>query len=127
MTNPAESAAARPDREESVIEWFQSHGRAVGIGAAVVVVAAAGYWFYNRSVELKNEHADRMLGTALQSVQAGNAALAQSDLQKVVDGYRDTYSGVQAALTLAELDYDTGKPADGIKVLEGMTSAGGAA
>ena len=64
---------------QSFAEWMQANTRAVGIGAAVVVIAAAGYWFYLRSAEIKRSNAERGLNQAKQSLAAGNAGLAQSE------------------------------------------------
>ena len=110
--------ADRADSAQSVIDWFQINSRLLTIGAVVVVVAAAGYWFWTRSAQLKAANAGKMLGTAKQSLASGNAALAQSDLQKIVSRYGGTQPGVEAAMLLATTDYDQKKYADGIKALE---------
>ena len=109
--------ADRADSAQSVIDWFQINSRLLSIGAVVVVVAAAGYWFWTRSAELQASNADKMLVNAKQSLASGNAPLAQSDLQKVVSKYGSTRPGVEAAMLLATTDYDQKKYPDGIKVL----------
>ena len=113
------SAAARGD---SLIDWMQVNSRLLSIGAAIIVVAAVGYWFYLRSTQLKALNAERSLLTAQQSLGSGNAQLAQSDLQKVVARYSGTPAGVEAALLLAQLDYDAGKYQEGITVLQKAAS-----
>lgn len=118
MTAPNSASTSRPSREESIVEWFQRNGRTITVSAVVVVVAAGAYWYYNRSIELKNQAAERALNTALQSVTAGNQALAVSDLQKVADQYGDTQSGVEAGLLLAQLDYNAGKVDAGLAALK---------
>ena len=104
------------------LDWIQRNSRLVGIGAAVVVVAGLGYWFYLRSGEIKRANAERQLNQAKQSIAAGNAALAQNDLQRVASRYKGTPAGAQAAMLLAQVEYSQGKFADGLKVLDGYTS-----
>jgi predicted negative regulator of RcsB-dependent stress response len=106
------------DSSLSVGEWFQVNSRWVGIGAIVAVAAAAGVWYYMSSAKLKRENAERGLTQAKQSFAAGNAALAQSDLQKVVERYKGTPAGGEAALVLAQMDYEQGKYAEGLAVLQ---------
>ena len=64
---------------------------------------------------------------AEQSLQSGNAALATSDLQRVVSRYKGTGAGTQAALLLAQADYSAGKYQDGIKVLQSVSGEAGGA
>ena len=59
-----------------LMEWVQVNSRLLGGAAAVIAVAAAGYWFYIRSQQIKTINADRSLMQAEQSLQSGNAALA---------------------------------------------------
>jgi predicted negative regulator of RcsB-dependent stress response len=101
----------------TMAEWFQVNSRWVGVGAIVAVAAAAGIWYYMSSAKLKRENAERGLAQAKQSLAAGNAALAMSDLQKVVERYKSTPAGSEAALVLAQMDYDQGKYAEGLAVL----------
>jgi predicted negative regulator of RcsB-dependent stress response len=107
------------------MEWVQVNSRLLGGAAAVIAVAAAGYWFYIRSQQIKTINADRSLMQAEQSLQSGNAALASSDLQRVVSRYKGTGAGTQAALLLAQADYNGGKYQDGIKVLQEVSGQAG--
>lgn len=123
---PQQTIETEETRTQSFAEWIQANTRAVGFGAAVIVVAAAGYWFYLRSAEIKRSNAERGLNQAKQSLAAGNAGLAQNDLQKVATRYKGTLAGSQAAMLLAQLDYDQGKFADGLKALEPYQTAAAA-
>jgi tetratricopeptide (TPR) repeat protein len=106
------------DEGWSFFDWIQANSRAVSIGAALVVVAGIGFWFYVRSNEIKRLNAERGLNQAKQSLGAGNAALAMNDLQRVATRYTGTSAGSQAAMLLAQLNYQQGKYAEGIKALE---------
>src|SRR5688500_15311111 len=99
-------------------DWIQANTRAVTIGAALVAVAAVGFWFYQRSAEIKRLNAERGLNQAKQALSAGNAPLAQTDLQRIATRYKGTPAGAQAAMVLAQLHYDQDKIPEGLKVLE---------
>jgi hypothetical protein len=104
-------------------DWIRANSRAVTIGAAIVVLGGAGYWFYVRSGEIKRLNAERGLVQAKQSMAAGNAALATSDLQRVATRYTGTPGGVQAAMLLAQIQYDQAKYDEGLKALEPYRTA----
>lgn len=117
----------QPIEEEgwTFIDWIQANTRAVTIGAAVVVVGALGLWFYQRSGELKRLNAERQLNQAKQSLAAGNAPLAQTDLQRVATRYQGTPAGAQAAMVLAQMQYDEGKFNEGIQTLQPLADRSG--
>jgi len=123
----AQSAAA--DRAQTFVDWTRINAKLLTTGAVVVAVAAAGYWFYLRSTQIQANNAERALLTAKQSMTAGNLPLAQKDLQNVYAKYGSTAAGVQAAMLLAQIDFDAGKFQDGISLLQkvaGSSAASGA-
>ena len=63
-----------------------------------VTVAAAAFWFYQRSQEIQAANAQKALLNAKQSLSAGNLQLAQTDLQSVYSRYGSTEAGVEAAM-----------------------------
>lgn len=107
----------------SFFDWIQANTRALTIGTILVVAGVAGYWFYTRSVEIKRLNAERNLNQAKQSIAAGNAALAATDLQRVATRYKGTPAGAQAAMLLAQHNFDQDKFDDGLKVLQPYQSA----
>jgi len=123
-TQPETTAA---DRAQTFIDWTKINAKALSVGAAIIVVAALGYWFYARSKEIQATNAEKALMQAKQSMTAGNLALAQSDLQKVFSRYESTPAGVEAAMLLAEIDFDAGKYQDGLTKLQKITGTGAAA
>src|SRR5947209_3170172 len=122
---PVTRPATRNDRGLDIMEWLQVNSRIVTGGAIVVVVAAAGYWFYTRSQQIKTVNAERSLMQAEQSLQSGNTALATSDLQKVVSRYKGTGAGTEAAMLLAQTEYNAGKYQNGIKTLQDVLGKSG--
>ena len=120
------NSAAKPrrfldDQADSIFGWVQEHMRAVGIAAAAIVVIAAGAWMYARSAQLKEQRAGETLARAAQSADAGNDALAQSDLEKLIRQYSGTNAARQATLILAEVLYRQGKYQKGIDELQRLT------
>ena len=87
--------------------------------AALIFVAAllAGSWLYLRSAALKRERAETAYYRARQAGEGGNVAAAVTELRRVVDRYEGTPGGTLAAISLAQLHYDSGKPRDGLQVL----------
>ncbi len=124
-TRPDPDSAAA-DRAQTFVDWTRVNAKALTTGAVVVVVAAAAFWFYDKSVAIKEANAEKALTTAKQSLTAGNLPLAQTDLQKVYNQYASTSAGVEAAMLLAQMDYDDGKFQDGISMLEKMSGSGAA-
>ena len=128
-TTNSDTAAARSavasDRGRDLMDWFQVNSRYVSVAAAVLAVAAAGYWFYLRSQQIKTINAERSLVQAEQSLQSGNTALATSDLQRVATRYKGTAAGTEAAMLLAQTNYNAGKYQDGVKVLEEVSGKAG--
>lgn len=125
MTKTGEAARPQLDESaESAIDWIQSHARQLGIGAIIVVAIAVGSWVVARSNATKAAGASRALGEAQRSVASGNLPLAAADLQKVVQRYGSTTAGTQARLLLAQVNFQQGKVADGMKLLEEIRSAG---
>lgn len=122
-TDP-DSAVA--DRAQTFLDWTKINAKALTTGAVIVLVVAAGYWFYLRQQEIKSANAEKSLMNAKQSIAAGNPALAQSDLQKVFSQYGSTTAGVEAAMLLAQMDYDGGKYQDGISMLQKAAGSSGA-
>lgn len=111
--------------EQRFSALLDAHRRHLAYVGAVILLIGAGGWFYVRSNALKQQRAEQAYEAALQSVAAGNVALAESDLRKVAVRYGGTNGGSQAAMALAKLFYESGKYQQGIDVLRGPASEGG--
>lgn len=125
MTTPQtnfDSAAA--DRAQTFIDWTKLNSKVLSTGAVIVVLAAAGFLFYQRLQQNRQVSASRMLLQAKNSMGSGNLQLAQSDLQKVTAQYANTGAGVEATMLLAQIDFDQGKYQDGITKLDKIGTKG---
>ena len=111
MTHPisdpeAAAASSAQPRAESFVDWFHVNSRMVSIGAILVVGIAFGVWFVQRQALNETTSADKQLLKAKQSLNSGNAPLAESDLKKVVDKYASRPAGIEAGLLLAQIKLD---------------------
>jgi len=118
MTAPNPPARRYGADEESISEWFLAHKREIGWVALALVVLVGGVWFYERSRSIKGQRAETAYFQARQSMVTGNPAAAVTDLQRVVTRYEGTQAGAQAALTLAQAQYDQKKYKEGIDGLK---------
>lgn len=129
MTHPISddgTTAAQP-KAESFVDWFHINSRMISIGALVVVVIAFVFWFVQRQALNETISSDKQLLTAKQSLNSGNAPLAEADLKKVVDKYADRPAGTEAGLLLAQLKIDKGDYQGAVtelKSLSGKVSSG---
>lgn len=120
------TAPARPtfeDRSETIFGWVQEHSRQLLIGAVAVAALAGGFALYDRNRAGEALRAEQALSTAERSVYSANLPLAQSDLRKVIERYKGTPAAERATLLMAQVLYDQGKYADGIKRLEPLVGS----
>lgn len=114
------SPVSAPEREfdaDAIKDWVVARSKPLSIGAGVVVVAVAGFLFWQQSVRLKEERAETAYGQGATSFYSGNTPLAKTDLEKVVSRYPGTTGATQAAILLAQIAYGDGKYDAGIKQL----------
>lgn len=114
------SSAPATDNEfdaEALKDWIVQRSKPLSIAGGVIVVAVAGYLFWEQSARIKNERAETALMGAQGAYYQGNTALAKSDLEKVVSRYPGTAGATQATMLLAAISYGEGKYDDGIKAL----------
>jgi tetratricopeptide (TPR) repeat protein len=119
-------AAARPDledRAEDLKEWALVHSKGLSIAAGAILVAVGLAWLYVKSQQAQAQNASAALVQAEQAIAAGNSALAQSDLERIVNRYGSTEAGRQAQLLLSQTYFDAGKYAEGIENLQKLIQA----
>jgi predicted negative regulator of RcsB-dependent stress response len=111
------------DDPQDIMQWLTANSRWLTIASVVVVVAAASFWIYTQSQRTKEVNASKALLLAQQSMNAGNPGLAKSDLEKMTSRYLGTAAGSEAAMLLAQLNYDQAKFQEGVAVLERAAKA----
>ncbi|MFQ6045891.1 MAG: tol-pal system YbgF family protein [Gemmatimonadales bacterium] len=101
---PIDKDSARREREplERITGWFRSHRRAVTAVAAGVAVIVLGGWFFITAKQRREAFAQRTLDDARIALQAGNIALAASDLSRLIASYGGTLAADEATVLLAQ-------------------------
>jgi predicted negative regulator of RcsB-dependent stress response len=102
----------------SVLDLLRRSSKPAAIVVAVALLAGAGYYFWRDNQRAETLRADRAYQQAQVSLASGNRALAQSDLQKLIDRSPKTMAGIQSASLLATLKYEEGKHQEGIALLQ---------
>lgn len=106
MTAPQQTPETRRPsalQEMDLQAVLKKHGRTLGIGAAVVVIAAAATWLYISSERRKENFAGRELDQARSEAEAGNLPLAGSDLARLIERFRGTRAAGQAVIVLNQI------------------------
>lgn len=116
--SPAAAIAADDLELDSILDTLSARKREITIGGIVIVALAGGLLLWRMSVNQKNARAQTALTQATNALFSGNRPLAMNELQQVADRYRDTAPGIEGAMSLAQLDFEDARWADGIKVLD---------
>jgi predicted negative regulator of RcsB-dependent stress response len=112
------------DPTDTIVDWARTHGRIVASGLIVAAGIVGGVFLYRAATAKRVEQADAALVGPQQSIAAGNLALAQTDLKRILTRYAGTPAATQAAMLLAATYYDQKKYADGLAVLERAPTSG---
>ena len=110
--------------QDSISDFLQRHGRAVGLvaGALLVVGGAVAAWRWNQTSQ--GTRAEAAYFQALNTPGADeNPARAEAALRQVASGYDGTSGGAQAQMMLAQILFDQGKYQDGVRLLQNASDA----
>jgi tetratricopeptide (TPR) repeat protein len=113
------------DRADTFFLWIQTHMRQVAIAGVVLVALGLGVWLWRQSRVARERNASIDLLAAAQTIQSGNVALAQSDLEKLVGRYEGTNAAAQAAFELANIYFGQGQYDRGIALLQQLANSSG--
>jgi hypothetical protein len=103
-------------------DWARTHIRRIGIGAAVVVVVVGAAVAYVASERNKEAFAGQALSQAWGTVEAGNMALASSDLSRLIERYGGTRAADEAFILLSELRLLGGQTDVAVQTLQQFVS-----
>ncbi|MEI6812718.1 MAG: tetratricopeptide repeat protein [bacterium] len=121
MTKTGDAAKPPMDLElhaESLLDSMRSRSRELGIAAVGVALVAGGIYLWQQQKHANENKAELALANPASAFFQGNAALAKSDLQKLVERYSDTPAGVQGSMMLAQVLFQEGKFDEGVKTLQ---------
>lgn len=128
MTKTGDAARPTPTIEpETLAETWVLYQKQIIIGAIVLAAGGGGFWLWQRSGQIKEEKASAAFQVAEASFMSGNQQLAVTELEKIVTRYKGTTAGTQAAMLIAQAQFEAGKHAEGIAQLEGALGSAPAA
>ncbi len=107
---------------ESFSEWIQFHIKLVVAAVVVLVAAGAAVWFYLAVQHRQEVNASHSMDAARTAVASQNLVLAKNELQRTVTRWPNTMGGREAALLLAQIDYEQGQYQEGVDVLKKLRS-----
>lgn len=102
----------------SVLDLLRRASKPAAIIVAAAAVITTGVYFYRQNEQQEALRAEQTLFEAQTSLANGNRALAESDLQKLIQRSPKTPAAVQAAAQLATLRYEDGKYAEGVALAQ---------
>lgn len=108
-------------REQEVLDAIRSYGKIVGVGIVVILVALAGYlWWDGHRASQLGEQGEK-LTIALDQVEAGKLDAGASQLAAIADGSKD---GTRAAARLMQAGVlvEQNKPAEARKLLAAVAA-----
>lgn len=119
-TKSPQPVAADEIDMDRIMDVVVTRKREFAIGAIIVVALAGGVVLWRLSASQKAERARVALADATNTLYSGNRPLGETQLQAVADRYRDTAAGIEGAMVLAQTDFEEGRWADGLKVLDAV-------
>ena len=102
----------------SVLDLLRRASKPAAIVVGVAAVLAGGVYFWRENQQQEALRAENTLFEAQTSLANGNRALAESDLQKLIQRSPNTPAAALAAAQLATLRYDDGKFAEGVTLAQ---------
>ena len=112
------SASLSDDPIESVSTWFQVNSKPILMAVGGAAVATAAVMLYRGSTASTREKASAALYEAQTPYVQGKLPEAEKALGTVVTRFGSTAAGQQAAVLLAQVQFDQNKVDEGIKTLE---------
>lgn len=112
-------------RQDDLASFGQRYGRALALGAAVLVLAFGGYLFWQDRRDAARERQSETLIAALDQLQAGNLAAAASGVEALA---QEGAPGPQASARLlqAGVAAEQGRTADAVARLSALSQDGSA-
>ncbi len=105
-------------------EFFKTHSRELGYGAAAVAIVGVAVWLYVSSEARKQAYANDALSQARTEAQVGNLPLAANDLSRLVDRYSGTRAAEEAQVQLNEVRLLMGQTDAAVQDLQKFVAKG---
>jgi tetratricopeptide (TPR) repeat protein len=124
---PKSQAPIHTEERDPVVkalDWIKGHRNPLAAGAAIFVVVAASVWFMVAAQQRKEAFAAAALSNARAIAEAGNLALAASDLSQLARTYGGTAAGEEAVILLGQIRLSEGQSESAIEELNSFIESG---
>jgi predicted negative regulator of RcsB-dependent stress response len=109
---------------DRLLGWLRTNQRLVVGLVSVVVIIAAGIWFFFEYQGRKETAALQALDQARFATRTGNLPLAATDLSRLMDNYRGTTAASEAVILLGQVRLLQGEPTLAVEELRAAIAAG---
>jgi tetratricopeptide (TPR) repeat protein len=117
-------AGTTPAAQRDWPEFFKTHAREVGYGAAAVAIVGVAVWMYVTSEARKESFATQALTQARAEAEAGNLPLAGNDLRRLIDRYGGTRAADEGQVLLSEVQLLQGQSQLAVQDLQKFVAKG---
>jgi hypothetical protein len=122
MSSATHSKTDAELRLHNSIAWARRNSRVFVIGLAAVAATVIGIYLYVRSGQIRSQHAETAYNDSQQLLYQGKSADAKAKMAEVAKTYSGTSAGTMAALRLAVVELDEGRPGPAIAALDQVKS-----
>jgi predicted negative regulator of RcsB-dependent stress response len=112
------------DPAERLLGWVRKNQRLVVGLVSVVVIVAAGGWFFLEYQGRKETAAQQALDQARFATRTGNLPLAATDLSRLMENYRGTAAASEAVILLGQVRLLQSEPTLAVAELRAAIAAG---
>ena len=116
MTAPTEHTDRDP--VVRIVEWIKKHQRTLLVALAVVVISVAAVMYMRMASERRENFASSLVANARAVANAGNAALAITDLSDLALSHRGTTAAEEAEILLGQLRLSEGQAEAAVQSLQ---------
>lgn len=107
MTAPIEHTDRDP--VVRIVEWIKKHQRTLIVALAIVVLSIAGIMYMRMAGERRENFASSLVANARAVANAGNVALAITDLSDIASSHRGTVAAEEAEILVGQLRLSEGQ------------------
>ena len=116
MTAPIEHTDRDP--VVRIVEWIKKHQRTLIVALAIVALSIAGIMYMRMAGERQENFASSLVGNARAVANAGNVALAITDLSDIAASHRGTVAAEEAEILVGQLRLSEGQADAAVQSLQ---------
>ncbi|MGA9853221.1 MAG: tetratricopeptide repeat protein [Gammaproteobacteria bacterium] len=106
------------EQAERLKKWWLDNYKSILAGIIIALVIIFGWRWWQQRVQTRDLTASAMYSQMGSMLAGNNGPVALKVANELVNNYSDTPYAAQAALAMAQYDVSTGKPDDGMQMLD---------